>query len=193
MAESNDWESTAKVWHFATSLRIDTNDVLLMLSEEQRYNFDALSNVLKLCFGQELTTNIERLSQIAYSNYPADVENKVTILSFVDGVWNLALQTTLRLADIKNLKFTLVEALKFDADQKVSHRERHNVRVISAQDYDFRMVKLQKNLEHHAKESCNLKEDRNRKKSMLEARVEIHERTTRTMAWWKYEFECIKN
>ncbi|GFV97877.1 gag-Pol polyprotein [Trichonephila clavipes] len=96
VADANQWDSQTKACQLAASLRADAADILQTLPETQRLDFDALVNALELRFGekcvkdysrlqlksrqqkvsetlQELATDVERLSHLAFSDCPTEV------------------------------------------------------------------------------------------------------------------------
>ncbi|GFW52007.1 hypothetical protein TNCV_1189371 [Trichonephila clavipes] len=95
VADANQWDSQTKACQLAASLRADAADILQSLPETQRLDFDALVNALELRFGekcvkdysrlqlksrqqkvsetlQELATDVERLSHLAFSDCPTE-------------------------------------------------------------------------------------------------------------------------
>ncbi|GFX51320.1 retrovirus-related Pol polyprotein from transposon 412 [Trichonephila clavipes] len=95
VADANQWDSQTKACQLDASLRADAADILQTLPETQRLDFDALVNALELRFGekcvkdysrlqlksrqqkvsetlQELATDVERLSHLAFSDCPTE-------------------------------------------------------------------------------------------------------------------------
>ncbi|GFT33646.1 retrovirus-related Pol polyprotein from transposon 412 [Trichonephila clavipes] len=94
VADANQWDSQTKAGQLAASLRADAADILQTLP---RLDFDALVNALELRFGekceglqqtpaevtaaesvetlQELATDVERLSHLAFSDCPTEVRS----------------------------------------------------------------------------------------------------------------------
>ncbi|GFV16847.1 gag-Pol polyprotein [Trichonephila clavipes] len=112
VADANQWDSQTKACQLAASLRADAADILQTLPETQRLDFDALVNALELRFGekcvkdysrlqlksrqqkvsetlQELATDVERLSHLAFSDCPTEVREVLTLQHFIDGVRDL--------------------------------------------------------------------------------------------------------
>ncbi|GFT44495.1 gag-Pol polyprotein [Trichonephila clavipes] len=108
VADANQWDSQTKACQLAASLRADAADILQTLPETQRLDFDALVNALELRFGekcakdysrlqlksrqqkvsetlQELATDVERLSHLAFSNCPTEVREVLALQHFIDG------------------------------------------------------------------------------------------------------------
>ncbi|GFY20449.1 retrovirus-related Pol polyprotein from transposon 412 [Trichonephila clavipes] len=141
VADANQWDSQTKACQLAASLRADAADILQTLPETQRLDFDALVNALELRFGekcvkdysrlqlksrqqkvsetlQELATDVERLSHLAFSDCPTEVREVLALQHFIDGVRDPEIQKALRMADLKDLKGALVFAMKFEAAQQ---------------------------------------------------------------------------
>ncbi|GFS60783.1 gag-Pol polyprotein [Trichonephila clavipes] len=102
VADANQWDSRTKACQLAASLRADAADILQTLPETQRLDFDALVNALELRFGekcvkdysrlqlksrqqkvsetlQELVTDVERLSHLAFSDCPTEVREVLAL------------------------------------------------------------------------------------------------------------------
>ncbi|GFW72433.1 retrovirus-related Pol polyprotein from transposon 412 [Trichonephila clavipes] len=151
VADANQWDSQTKACQLAASLRADAADILQTLPETQRLDFDALVNALELrrremCEGlqqtpaevtaaesvqtlQELATDVERLSHLAFSDCPTEVREVLALQHFIDGVRDPEIQKALRMADLKDLKGALVFAMKFEAAQQATRKDRHPIRV----------------------------------------------------------------
>ncbi|GFU74543.1 gag-Pol polyprotein [Trichonephila clavipes] len=109
VADANQWDSQTKACQLAASLRADAADILQTLPETQRLDFDALVNALELRFGekcvkdysrlqlksrqqkvsetlQELVTDVERLSHLAFSDCPTEVREVLALQHFIDRV-----------------------------------------------------------------------------------------------------------
>ncbi|GFT31357.1 gag-Pol polyprotein [Trichonephila clavipes] len=150
VADANQWDSQTKACQLAASLRADAADILQTLPETQRLDFDALVNALELRFGekcvkdysrlqlksrqqkvsetlQELATDVERLSHLAFSDCPTEVREVLALQHFIDGVRDPEIQKALRMADLKDLKGALVFAMKFEAAQQATRKDRHPI------------------------------------------------------------------
>ncbi|GFV07696.1 retrovirus-related Pol polyprotein from transposon 412 [Trichonephila clavipes] len=137
--------------------RSDAADILQTLPETQRLDFDALVNALELRFGekcvkdysrlqlksrqqkvsetlQELATDVERLSHLAFSDCPTEVREVLALQHFIDGVRDPEIQKALRMADLKDLKGALVFAMKFEAAQQATRKDRHPIRAVNESD-----------------------------------------------------------
>ncbi|GFT10349.1 retrovirus-related Pol polyprotein from transposon 412 [Trichonephila clavipes] len=157
VADANQWDSQTKACQLAASLRADAADILQTLPETQRLDFDALINALELRFGekcvkdysrlqlksrqqkvsetlQELATDVERLSHLAFSDCPTEVREVLALQHFIDGVRDPEIQKALRMADLKDLKGALVFAMKFEAAQQATRKDRHPIRAVNESD-----------------------------------------------------------
>ncbi|GFW24481.1 retrovirus-related Pol polyprotein from transposon 412 [Trichonephila clavipes] len=157
VADANQWDSQTKACQLAASLRADAADILQTLPETQRPDFDALVNALELRFGekcvkdysrlqlksrqqkvsetlQELATDVERLSHLAFSDCPTEVREVLALQHFIDGVRDPEIQKALRMADLKDLKGALVFAMKFEAAQQATRKNRHPIRAVNESD-----------------------------------------------------------
>ncbi|GFX47043.1 hypothetical protein TNCV_316651 [Trichonephila clavipes] len=157
VADANQWDSQTKACQLAVSLRADAADILQTLPETQRLDIDALVNALELRFGekcakdysrlqlksrqqqvsetlQELATDVERLSHLAFSDCPTEVREVLALQHFVDGVRDPEIQKALRMADLKDLKGALVFAMKFEAAQQATRKNRHPIRAVNESD-----------------------------------------------------------
>ncbi|GFT17265.1 retrovirus-related Pol polyprotein from transposon 412 [Trichonephila clavipes] len=157
VADANQWDSQTKACQLAASLRADAADILQTLPETQRLDIDALVNALELRFGekcvkdysrlqlksrqqkvsetlQELATDVERLSHLAFSDCPTEVREVLALQHFVDGVRDPEIQKALRMADLKDLKGALVFAMKFEAAQQATRKDRHPIRAVNESD-----------------------------------------------------------
>ncbi|GFW65514.1 gag-Pol polyprotein [Trichonephila clavipes] len=122
-----DGKSSWQACQLAASLRADAADILQTLPETQRLDFHAFVNALELRFGekcakdysrlqlksrqqkvsetlQELATDVERLSHLAFSDCPTEVREVLALQHFIDGVRDPEIQKALRMADLKDLK-----------------------------------------------------------------------------------------
>ncbi|GFX66134.1 hypothetical protein TNCV_4102741 [Trichonephila clavipes] len=157
VTDANQWDSQTKACQLAVSLRADAADILQTLPETQRLDFDALVNALELRFEkkcvkdysrlqlksrqqkvsetlQELATDVERLSHLAFSDCPTEVREVLALQYFIDGVRDPEIQKALRMADLKDLKGALVFAMKFEAAQQATRKDRHPIRAVNESD-----------------------------------------------------------
>ncbi|KFM62548.1 hypothetical protein X975_20006, partial [Stegodyphus mimosarum] len=153
VAEANGWDSQAKACHLAASLRADAADILQTLPENKRLDFEALSDALELRFGekclkdysrlqlksrqqkpmetlQELATDVERLSPLAFSECPTETREILSLQYFIDGIRDPEIQQALRMADVKDIKSALVYAMKFEVAQQATRKGHHPLRAV---------------------------------------------------------------
>ncbi|GFV87627.1 retrovirus-related Pol polyprotein from transposon 412 [Trichonephila clavipes] len=83
---------------------------------------------------QELATDVERLSHLAFSDCPTEVREVLALQHFIDGVRDPEIQKALRMADLKDLKGALVFAMKFEAAQQATRKDRHPIRAVNESD-----------------------------------------------------------
>ncbi|GFX28108.1 retrovirus-related Pol polyprotein from transposon 297 [Trichonephila clavipes] len=107
VADANQWDSQTKACH------------RLQLKSRQQKVSETL---------QELATDAERLSHLAFSDCPTEVREVLALQHFIDGVRDPEIQKALRMADLKDLKGALVFAMKFEAAQQATRKDRHPIR-----------------------------------------------------------------
>ncbi|GFS51453.1 retrovirus-related Pol polyprotein from transposon 412 [Trichonephila clavipes] len=73
---------------------------------------------------QEHTSEIERLAYLAFSDYPANGQEIISLQYFMDGVKDGEIQRTVRMADVQDLK----SAMKLEAAIQASRRDRYSIR-----------------------------------------------------------------
>ncbi|GFX48939.1 retrovirus-related Pol polyprotein from transposon 412 [Trichonephila clavipes] len=105
VADANQWDSQTKACH------------RLQLKSRQQKVSETL---------QELATDVERLSHLAFSDCPTEVREVLALQHFIDGVRDPEIQKALRMADLKDLKGALVFAMKFEAAQQVLYEPSTN-------------------------------------------------------------------
>jgi hypothetical protein len=170
VANANGWDSLTKAQQLAASLRAEAADVLRTISEDQMLNFEVLTNALELRFGencmkeysriqlksrqqrpneslQELATDMERLSHLAFADCPAEVRDTLSLQYFIDGIRDGEIQKTLRLAELKDLKSALIYAMRVEAAQQASKKDRHMVRGVDKNQTDCGCEGIVKKLE----------------------------------------------
>ncbi|GFW76337.1 gag-Pol polyprotein [Trichonephila clavipes] len=148
VADVNQWDSQTKACQLAASLRADAADILQTLPETQRLDIDALVNALELRFGEkceglqqtpaevtaaESVRNSPRTGDgrrdLAFSDCPTEVREVLALQHFVPEI-----QKALRMADLKDLKGALVFAMKFEAAQQATRKDRHPIRAVNESD-----------------------------------------------------------
>ncbi|GFU65022.1 retrovirus-related Pol polyprotein from transposon 412 [Trichonephila clavipes] len=113
VADANQWDSHTKACH------------RLQLKSRQQKVSETL---------QELATDVERLSHLAFSDCPTEVREVLALQHFIDGVRDPEIQKALRMADLKDLKGALVFAMKFEAAQQATRKDRHPIRAVNESD-----------------------------------------------------------
>ncbi|GFS95350.1 retrovirus-related Pol polyprotein from transposon 412 [Nephila pilipes] len=192
VANGNGWDPLTKARQLAASLRTEAADVLRTVPEEEQLNFEALTEALELRFGekclkdfsrlqlksrqqrqsetlQDLATDVERLSHLAFANCPAEVRDTLAIQYFIDGVKDPEIQKALRLVELKDLKSALVYDLKYEAAQQTSRRDRHLVREAEITKSDPGMADTLKEMRDILL-SLNIKYNRNAQKTKVRSR-----------------------
>ncbi|GFT19525.1 retrovirus-related Pol polyprotein from transposon 412 [Nephila pilipes] len=109
VANGSDWDPVTKARQLAASLRGEAADVLRTVPEEEELNFEALTEALEQRFGEkclkdfsrlqlksrqqrqsetleDLATDVERLSHLAFADCPADVRDTLALQYLIDGV-----------------------------------------------------------------------------------------------------------
>ncbi|GFU87048.1 uncharacterized protein TNCV_1586361 [Trichonephila clavipes] len=76
---------------------------------------------------QEYALEVERLSNLAFSDHPASVRETISLQYFVDGLKEGEIQKAVRMADVQDLKSALVHALKLEAANKTSYGDSHSI------------------------------------------------------------------
>ncbi|GFU35239.1 uncharacterized protein TNCV_340091 [Trichonephila clavipes] len=77
---------------------------------------------------QKYTSEVERLTNITSSDHPATVREVISLQYLVDGLKEGEIQKAIRMADVQDLKSTLLYALKVEAANEASCRDSHSVR-----------------------------------------------------------------
>ncbi|GFV97677.1 gag-Pol polyprotein [Trichonephila clavipes] len=158
VADANQWDSQTKACQLAASLFEPTLLTFCKLCRKtQRLDFDALVNALELRFGEKCVKDYSRLqlksrqqkvsetlknwrrtsrgfSHLAFSDCPTEVREVLALQHFIDGVRDLEIQKALRMADLKDLKGALVFAMKFEAAQQATRKDRHPIRAVNESD-----------------------------------------------------------
>ncbi|GFU35995.1 gag-pol [Trichonephila clavipes] len=71
---------------------------------------------------------MQRLTTLAFSDFSANVREMISLEYFVDGLKNEEIQMAVRIADFKDPKSALLYALKVEAANEASCRDRHSIR-----------------------------------------------------------------
>ncbi|GFW28488.1 uncharacterized protein TNCV_4641511 [Trichonephila clavipes] len=151
ISEANGWTEGVKVCQLAAYLRGEAAEILQTLPDTERLNLNSLYNALDLRFGQkyskdyaclqrktrlqktgeslqEFASEVERLSNLDFSDHPATVRETISLQYFVDGLREGEVQKAVRIADVQDLKSALLSALKLEAATQASRRDRQSIR-----------------------------------------------------------------
>ncbi|GFT08223.1 uncharacterized protein TNCV_3481671 [Trichonephila clavipes] len=77
---------------------------------------------------QEYAFELQRLTTLDFSDFSANVREMISLEYFVDGLKDEEIQMAVRMADVKDLKSTLLYALKVEAPIQASCIDRHSIR-----------------------------------------------------------------
>ncbi|GFU59827.1 retrovirus-related Pol polyprotein from transposon 412 [Trichonephila clavipes] len=84
---------------------------------------------------QELATDVERLSHLAFSDCPTEVREVLALQHFIDGVRDpKSRKSSPNGGSQKDLKGALVFAMKFEAAQQATRKDRHPIRAVNESD-----------------------------------------------------------
>ncbi|GFS57448.1 uncharacterized protein TNCV_1401371 [Trichonephila clavipes] len=72
-------------------------------------------------------SEMERLTNLAFSDYTANVREIISLQYFVDGLKDGEIQRAVRIANVQDLKYALLYALKLEDTIKASRRDRHSI------------------------------------------------------------------
>ncbi|GFS88548.1 gag-Pol polyprotein [Nephila pilipes] len=165
----NGWKTPAKYFHLATSLRGNAADIVEILQEEQKHDFQALSRAFELRFGgkytkeynrlrirsryqkasenlQELAVDVQRLSHLAFSDCPVETCQDLALQHFINSVRDPEIQKALRLVDVKDIGSALVYTHKIEVAQQATRKDRHSIRAVSAIDSNSDFIKQMEDL-----------------------------------------------
>ncbi|GFU28987.1 uncharacterized protein TNCV_471041 [Trichonephila clavipes] len=132
--EANGWNEGVRACQLAASLRGEAAKVLQTLPDIERLNLNSLYSALDLRFGQkyskeyarllmktrlqntgeslqEYASEVERLTNLAFSDHPATVRETISLQYFVNGLKEGDIQKAVRMADVQDLKSALLYAL----------------------------------------------------------------------------------
>ncbi|GFX96816.1 uncharacterized protein TNCV_1648511 [Trichonephila clavipes] len=76
---------------------------------------------------QEYASEVERLTNLSFSDHPETTREIISLQYFVDGLKEGEIQKAVRMADVQDLKSALLYALKLEAATQASHRDRHSI------------------------------------------------------------------
>ncbi|GFU18205.1 uncharacterized protein TNCV_2033551 [Trichonephila clavipes] len=80
---------------------------------------------------QEYASEVERLANLAFSDQPATMREVISLQYFVDGLNDGEIQKAVRMTDVQDLKSALLYALKLEAANEASSRDRNSIRIAS--------------------------------------------------------------
>ncbi|GFW91628.1 uncharacterized protein TNCV_4500471 [Trichonephila clavipes] len=146
--------SPVHVTAFTGPVKLSTYDRKMnweTLPDPERLNLNSLYNALDLRFSQkyskdyarlqmktrlqktgeslqEYASEVERLTNLAFSDHPATVRETISLQYFVDGLKDGEIQKAVRMADVQDLKSALLYALKLEATTQASLRDRQSIR-----------------------------------------------------------------
>ncbi|GFV21375.1 uncharacterized protein TNCV_2371321 [Trichonephila clavipes] len=151
ISEANGLTEGVKACELAASFRGVAAEILQTLPETERLNLNSLYNALDLRFSQkyskvyarlqmklrlqktgeslqEYASEVERLTNLSFSDHPATVREVISLQYFADGLKDEAIQRAVRIKDAQDLKSALLYALKLEAATQDSRRDRQSIR-----------------------------------------------------------------
>ncbi|GFT08309.1 uncharacterized protein TNCV_1439081 [Trichonephila clavipes] len=177
ISQANGWTEGVKACQLAASLRGEAAEILQTLPDTERLNLNSLYNALDLRFSQkyskdyaclqmktrlqktgeslqEYASEVERLANLAFTDYPPTVQEAISLQSFVDGLKDGEIQKAVRMADVQDLKSALLYALKLEAATQASRRDRQSIRrarVTADEPCESRLLKEMEKLKEEMK------------------------------------------
>ncbi|GFW94955.1 retrovirus-related Pol polyprotein from transposon 412 [Trichonephila clavipes] len=137
VADANQWDSQTKACHGWISTLS-----LMLWSYASREMCEGLQQTPAEVTAAESVRNAPRTGDgrreafltLAFSDCPTEVREVLALQHFIDGVRDAEIQKALRMADLKDLKGALVFALKFEAAQQATRKDRHPIRAVNESD-----------------------------------------------------------
>ncbi|UYV68182.1 K02A2.6-like, partial [Cordylochernes scorpioides] len=143
VAQANGWNIRDKASFLAAALRGPAVDVLQMIPEQLRLDFNALIDALESRYGEEhyqqfhvvkfkkrlqekkeslqdLANDIRRLERLAFPTCPSETQDFMAQQQFIDAIGDPETQIFARLSSATTLQETLVQAMKHEAAQQAS-------------------------------------------------------------------------
>ncbi|UYV77866.1 K02A2.6-like [Cordylochernes scorpioides] len=143
VAQANGWNVRDKASFLAAALRGPAVDVLQMIPEQLRLDFNSLIDALESRYGEEhyqqlhvvkfknrlqekkeslqdLANDIRRLARLAFPTCPAETQDFMAQQQFIDAIGDPETQKFARLSSATTLQETLVQAMKHEAAQQAS-------------------------------------------------------------------------
>ena len=165
IASANGWDDRAKAYHLAASLRGEAADILQAVPENRRADLTSLVSALEMRFGehhlkdyckvqlttrrqkpgeslQELASDVERLSLLAFCDVPSEVRDSLALQYFVEAIRDPDIQEPVRMTDCKTLKSALMYAMKVEAARHASRRDKRPVRAAVMEDSSEGLQKI---------------------------------------------------
>ncbi|UYV74968.1 hypothetical protein LAZ67_12001925, partial [Cordylochernes scorpioides] len=153
VAQANGWNVRDKASFLAAALRGPAVDVLQMIPEQLRLDFNPLIDVQDSRYGEEhyqqlhvvkfknrlqekkeslqdLANDIRRLSRLAFRTYPSETQDFMAQQQFIDAIGDPETQKFARLSSATTLQETLVQAMKHEATQQASRGSYHVARQV---------------------------------------------------------------
>ncbi|UYV76815.1 hypothetical protein LAZ67_14002092 [Cordylochernes scorpioides] len=142
-AQANGWNVRDKASFLAAALRGPAVDVLQMIPEQLRLDFNSLIDTLYFRYGEEhyqqlhvvkfknilqekkeslqdLANDIRRLARLAFPSCPSETQDFMAQQQFIDAIGDPETQKFARLSTATTLQETLVQAMKHEAAQQAS-------------------------------------------------------------------------
>ncbi|UYV82874.1 K02A2.6-like, partial [Cordylochernes scorpioides] len=143
VAQANGWNVRDKASFLAAALRGPAVEVLQMIPEQLRLDFNALIDALESRYGEEhyqqlhvvkfknrlqekkeslqdLANDIRRLARLAFPTCPSETQDFMAQQQFIDAIGDPETQKFARLSSATTLQETLVQAMKHEAAQQAS-------------------------------------------------------------------------
>ncbi|UYV79411.1 K02A2.6-like [Cordylochernes scorpioides] len=143
VAQANGWNVRDKASFLAAALRGPAVDVLQMIPEQLRLDFNSLIDAMESRYGEEhyqqlhvvkfknrlqekkeslqdLANDIRRLARLAFPTCPAETQDFMAQQQFIDAIGDPETQKFARLSSATTLQETLVQAMKHEAAQQAS-------------------------------------------------------------------------
>ncbi|UYV84885.1 K02A2.6-like, partial [Cordylochernes scorpioides] len=143
VAQANGWNVRDKASFLAAALRGPAVDVLQMIPEQLRLDFNSLIDTLDSRYGEEhyqqlhvvkfknrlqekkerlqdLANDIRRLARLAFPTCPSETQDFMAQQQFIDSIGDPETQKFTRLSSATTLQETLVQAMKHEAAQQAS-------------------------------------------------------------------------
>ncbi|UYV78164.1 hypothetical protein LAZ67_16000346 [Cordylochernes scorpioides] len=143
VAQANGWNVRDKASFLAAALRGPAVDVLQMIPEQLRLDFNSLIDALESRYGEEhyqqlhvvkfknrlqekkeslqdLAHDIRRLARLAFPTCPSETQDFMAQHQFIDAIGDPETQRFVRLSSATTLQETLVQAMKYEAAQQAT-------------------------------------------------------------------------